>query len=134
MQPGDEFIASTKLYGGSINQFNHAFKNFDWRVKWADPDDPDANPKVLRRLAQETGGQAFFPAKLSETVEICERIARDIRDQYTIGYSSANEKRDGSYHKVRLTARAKADGKLSVRTRAGYSTEALPSQAKAPVR
>jgi O-acetylhomoserine (thiol)-lyase len=40
MQPGDEFIASTKLYGGSINQFNHAFKNFDWRVKWADPDDP----------------------------------------------------------------------------------------------
>jgi O-acetylhomoserine (thiol)-lyase len=39
MQPGDEFISSTKLYGGSINQFNHAFKNFDWRVKWADPDD-----------------------------------------------------------------------------------------------
>src|ERR1700728_614415 len=37
MQPGDEFIASTKLYGGSINQFNHAFKSFDWRVKWADP-------------------------------------------------------------------------------------------------
>ena len=98
-----------------------------------EPDDPDANPKVLRRLAQETGGQAFFPAKLSETVEICERIARDIRDQYTIGYSSATDKRDGSYHKVRLTARAKADGKLSVRTRAGYSTEALPP-GKAPVR
>src|SRR5487761_2067980 len=41
MQPGDEFVASTKLYGGSINQFNHAFKNYDWRVKWANPDDPD---------------------------------------------------------------------------------------------
>ena len=40
MQPGDEFIASTKLYGGSINQFNHAFKNFGWQVKWADPDAP----------------------------------------------------------------------------------------------
>src|SRR5260221_5131467 len=39
MQPGDEFVASTKLYGGSINQFNHAFKNFGWVVKWADPDD-----------------------------------------------------------------------------------------------
>ncbi len=39
MQPGDEFIASTKLYGGSINQFNHAFKNFGWQVRWADPDD-----------------------------------------------------------------------------------------------
>ena len=99
-----------------------------------EPDDPDANPKVLRRLAQETGGQAFFPAKLSETVEICQRIARDIRDQYTIGYSSATDKRDGSYHKVRLTARAKADGKLSVRTRAGYSTEAPLPPGRAPVR
>src|ERR1044071_3369905 len=39
MQPGDEFVASKKLYGGSINQFNHAFKNFDWKVVWADPDD-----------------------------------------------------------------------------------------------
>ncbi|MBP0614970.1 O-acetylhomoserine aminocarboxypropyltransferase [Jiella mangrovi] len=40
MRPGDEFVASTKLYGGSINQFGHAFKSFDWRVKWADPFDP----------------------------------------------------------------------------------------------
>src|SRR5689334_1981132 len=39
MQPGDEFIASNKLYGGSINQFNHSFKSFDWQVKWADADD-----------------------------------------------------------------------------------------------
>src|SRR4051812_47593636 len=39
MQPGDEMIASNKLYGGSINQFNHAWKNFGWNVKWADPDD-----------------------------------------------------------------------------------------------
>ncbi|MGD1036850.1 MAG: O-acetylhomoserine aminocarboxypropyltransferase [Roseiarcus sp.] len=42
MQPGEEFVASTRLYGGSINQFNHAFKNFGWVVKWADPDDLDA--------------------------------------------------------------------------------------------
>ncbi len=39
MTPGDEFVASKKLYGGSINQFNHAFKNFGWNVVWADPDD-----------------------------------------------------------------------------------------------
>ena len=39
MGPGDEFVASKKLYGGSINQFNHAFKNYGWTVKWADPDD-----------------------------------------------------------------------------------------------
>ncbi len=39
MTPGDEFIASTKLYGGSINQFNHSFKSFGWNVVWADTDD-----------------------------------------------------------------------------------------------
>ena len=85
-----------------------------------DPNDPDKNPGVLRRLAKESGGEAFFPAQLSETVQIYERIARDIRDQYTIGYSSTNGKHDGAYHKVRLAARD--NGKLFVRTRAGYST------------
>src|SRR5512147_1816317 len=39
MKPGDEFVASRKLYGGSINQFNHAFKSFGWNVNWADPDE-----------------------------------------------------------------------------------------------
>jgi len=39
LQPGDEFIASTRLYGGSINQFNHAFRSFGWNVVWADTDD-----------------------------------------------------------------------------------------------
>lgn len=39
LQPGDEFIAARKLYGGSINQFNHAFKAFGWKVVWADTDD-----------------------------------------------------------------------------------------------
>ena len=39
LQPGDEFIASRRLYGGSINQFNHAYKSFGWNVVWADADD-----------------------------------------------------------------------------------------------
>src|SRR4051812_12397218 len=38
MQPGDEFIASNKLYGGAINQVNHSYKSFDWRGPWADTD------------------------------------------------------------------------------------------------
>ena len=40
MEPGDEFIAARQLYGGSINQFGQSFKKFDWRVKWADGNDP----------------------------------------------------------------------------------------------
>ena len=42
MSPGDNFIAADKLYGGSINQFNHSFKSFDWQVKWTDALDPEA--------------------------------------------------------------------------------------------
>ena len=42
LQPGDEFVAAKKLYGGSINQFNHAYKNFAWNVVWADSDDPSS--------------------------------------------------------------------------------------------
>ncbi|MFC3165288.1 O-acetylhomoserine aminocarboxypropyltransferase [Ciceribacter thiooxidans] len=42
MQPGDNFVAARKLYGGSINQFGHAFKSFGWQVRWADPADPES--------------------------------------------------------------------------------------------
>jgi O-acetylhomoserine (thiol)-lyase len=47
MHPGDEFIAARQLYGGSINQFNHSFKQFGWHVVWADADDADSFRKAL---------------------------------------------------------------------------------------
>ena len=47
MSPGDEFIAARQLYGGSINQFNHAFKSFDWNVVWADAENPATFEKAL---------------------------------------------------------------------------------------
>src|SRR4029450_2029852 len=47
LRAGDEFIASKKLYGGSINQFNHSYKSFDWQVKWADPDDLSTFEKAV---------------------------------------------------------------------------------------
>ena len=97
-----------------------------------DPDDPDKNPAVLRRLARESGGEAFFPTQIGETMKICQRIARDIRDQYTIGYSSTNGRRDGVYHKVRVVAREKDRGKLFVRTRTGYSASAGLSSGNVP--
>ena len=39
MRPGDNFVAAKRLYGGSINQFGHSFKSFDWHVRWADTGD-----------------------------------------------------------------------------------------------
>ncbi len=47
LQPGDEFIAARQLYGGSINQFNHSYKNFNWNVIWADADDPSSFEKAV---------------------------------------------------------------------------------------
>jgi len=41
LEPGDEFIAARQLYGGSVNQFNHGFRKFDWRVAWADATRPE---------------------------------------------------------------------------------------------
>lgn len=47
LQPGDEFVAARRLYGGSINQFNHAFKNFGWNVVWADTDDVESFKRAI---------------------------------------------------------------------------------------
>ncbi|KQU16033.1 O-acetylhomoserine aminocarboxypropyltransferase [Methylobacterium sp. Leaf94] len=47
MQPGDEFIAADRLYGGSINQFNHSYKNFGWNVVWAETDDPSSFERAI---------------------------------------------------------------------------------------
>ncbi|WP_429808692.1 O-acetylhomoserine aminocarboxypropyltransferase [Ensifer sp. B1-9] len=50
MSPGDNFVAANRLYGGSVNQFGHAFKSFDWQVRWADPSDPASfEAKIDRR-------------------------------------------------------------------------------------
>jgi len=47
MQPGDEFVAASQLYGGSINQFNHSFKSFGWNVVWANADKPKTFEKAI---------------------------------------------------------------------------------------
>lgn len=86
-----------------------------------DPSDPDRNPRVLRRMARETGGEAFFASDLHEVVAIGKRIARNLRDQYTLGYTSPNAK-PGASHAIRVVARPKEPGKLTVRARTGYRT------------
>jgi Ca-activated chloride channel family protein len=59
---------------------------------------------------------------LQEILPICEQIARDIRNQYTIAYAPANRKPDGTYRAVEVKARkSSARGRLTVSTRAGYS-------------
>ena len=78
LTPGDEFVAATKLYGGSINQFNHSFKSFGWQVKWADPDDLNA-----MRAAITPKTKAIFiesianPGGIVVDIEAIAKIAHD---------------------------------------------------------
>lgn len=87
-----------------------------------DADDPDRNPRVLRRLAEATGGDSYLPRQTSEVIAICERIARDIRHQYTLGYISSQAAPPGTYRPIQVIARDAAKRKLLVRTRPGYIT------------
>jgi Ca-activated chloride channel homolog len=96
-----------------------------------EPDDPDKNPHVLHRLAKATGGKAFLPDRLTDVVPICQQIAHDIRNQYTIAYSSTNERRDGNYRVVAVKAVAEHGGRLIVRTRPGYYAPDKPDPSPA---
>ncbi|MEZ2348229.1 VWA domain-containing protein [Terriglobus sp. RCC_193] len=76
--------------------------------------------RVLETLAEQTGGVAYFPKKLEDVDAIAAQVAADIRQQYTISYSSTKPARLGGYRTIHVTAQAKGFGKLTVRTRSGY--------------
>jgi Ca-activated chloride channel homolog len=91
-----------------------------------DEEDPERDPRPLKQFAKVTGGQAFLPESVKEVVPICERIAHDIRNQYTITYSPTNLKCDGSYRVIQVKAVTPGRGGLTVRTRAGYTAPLKP--------
>jgi Ca-activated chloride channel family protein len=76
--------------------------------------------KILTELAEATGGAAFFPDTLDDVAPVCAQIARDIRNQYTLGYYPTNTAKDGTYRLVHVDINARGRGKLVVRTRTGY--------------
>jgi VWFA-related protein len=76
--------------------------------------------RALETLSAETGGVAYFPASLQDVDEIAKEVARDIRNQYTIGYHSTKPPGLGGYRTIRVEALGAHHGKLIVRTRKGY--------------
>jgi Ca-activated chloride channel family protein len=72
---------------------------------------------VLKKLAEETGGQWFFPEQIQELESVYERIAKELKSQYNIGYTSKNTKRDGSWRRVVVQTDRQ---NLVVRTKLGY--------------
>jgi len=76
--------------------------------------------RALETLAERTGGIAFLPKTLDQVDEISRTVAHDIRSQYTLGYKPSTPRTVAGYRTIRLEARAKGYGKLTVRTRSGY--------------
>jgi Ca-activated chloride channel family protein len=94
-----------------------------------DEDDPDKNPAVLKRIAQISGGGAYFPKKLDEVIPICREIAKDIRTRYTVGYVPEAEGKPQRH--VQVSARSEGGQKLVVRTRTSYLFTPDPDEAGA---
>jgi VWFA-related protein len=72
---------------------------------------------VLKKLAEETGGQWYFPGEIQELASVYERIATELKSQYNLGYISNNPKRDGSWRRVVVQT---GFPDLIVRTKLGY--------------
>jgi VWFA-related protein len=76
--------------------------------------------RALEMLSTETGGIAYFPKSIEQIDQIAAEVARDIRNQYTLGYHSTKPTTEPGFRRVQVNAEAKGMGKLNVRTRTGY--------------
>ena len=92
-----------------------------------DEEHPKRARKALEIIAQRTGGIAFFPKTLDEVDEISRTVARDIRNQYAIGYKPTNPRGNGGFRQIRVEAKTKGHGKMTVRTKSGYYAGAQPA-------
>ena len=79
--------------------------------------------RILQRIADESGGRAFFPLKLQEVSDAFSEIQEELRSQYAVAYKPPDFKSDGSYRPIEITA---ADRKLHIRARKGYFAPLQP--------
>ena len=82
--------------------------------------------KVLKRLAEETGGVAFFPFKAQDLSQSFENIANELRHQYNLYYRPEPLKADGLYHAVDVHIKDRKD--MIVRARRGYYAPSLGTE------
>jgi Ca-activated chloride channel family protein len=77
--------------------------------------------KALEDIARASGGVAYFPENVEDVHNICEQVAHDIRNQYTLAYYPTNTKKDGTFRAVTVEViPPRGRGKLVPRTRNGY--------------
>src|SRR5207249_9601291 len=77
--------------------------------------------RALEQIAQASGGLAYFPESVEDVHSICEQVAHDIRNQYTLAYYPTNTKRDGTFRAITVEViPPRGRGRLIARTRNGY--------------
>ena len=77
--------------------------------------------RALKEIADASGGVAYFPENVEDVHNICEQVAKDIRNQYTLAYYPSNARKDGTYRAVQVEIiPPRSRGKLIARTRNGY--------------
>jgi VWFA-related protein len=94
-----------------------------YTIALIDPLERDASRKRLRQLAEVTGGEAFQPRNMAQVDDVLRRIARDIRNIYTIGYVPADTNRDRRVRRLRVLVTAPNGRDVRVRTRQRYLLE-----------
>ena len=88
--------------------------------------------KALEDIAKASGGLSYFPENVEDVHNICQQVAHDIRNQYTLAYYPSNSKRDGTFRAVQVEViPPRGRGKLVARTRNGYYAPNSPSSAAA---
>ena len=83
------------------------------------PTEEQEDAGLLKRLCSDTGGVAYFPKTADEMSSVATQIARDLHEQYTLGFSPA-ESAGKPLHSIKVTATGVGGGKLRVRARTGY--------------
>jgi VWFA-related protein len=94
----------------------------------AEPGEAQRARSALDMLSAETGGVAYFPHSLGDVDTIAQDVARDIRNQYVVGYHSSKPSSIEGYRSVHVEVRAPRHGRLIVRTRKGYFAKRPPAQ------
>ena len=83
-----------------------------------DPLAEGVNTSVLKKMASETGGRAFFPRRDNDLDSAFSQIDDDLRQQYIVSYEPTNEAHDGSFRTIQVRVKDHKD--LTVRFRRGY--------------
>lgn len=94
----------------------------------ADETESQRARSALDMLSEETGGVAYFPRGLDEVDNIAQDVAKDIRNQYVVGYHSTKPSSIEGYRTIHVEVRAPRHGRLVVRTRKGYYAKRAQGQ------